>query len=316
MTQDTHTTRTGIGSFLHTVVKGICVGTADIVPGVSGGTVALILGFYGRLVEAILAFDGTLLLQLSRGKFRAAVQHTDSGFLLPLGIGIAAALMFFTHVVSLPALIRIWPTLIYGLFFGLVAASAGVLLRELGGIGWRETGWFALGVLAGYQLVAIVPMETPDGPWFIFMSGALAICAMILPGISGAFVLLILKKYTYLLDAFGRFDLGVLAPFILGAIVGLMLFSRFLGWLLQRFHRQMFLVITGILTGSLWILWPFREYVWQNVGGGINLVGSIPMWPKEFDGMTMAALGLGAAGAAVVMIIHGLAGRIGDRPMG
>nr|VFJ54630.1 MAG: putative membrane protein [Candidatus Kentron sp. DK] len=292
-----------------TILKGFCMGAADIIPGVSGGTVALMMGFYARLINAIRAFDGALLLYLYRGKFRVAVQHTDLAFLFALCAGIMAALVFFTRVIPLPVLIRAYPEMVYGLFFGLIAASIGVLLRGLGRIGWRDTGWLMLGILTGYWLVGVVPMDTPEAPWFIFLSGSLAICAMILPGISGAFVLVILKKYAYLLAAIGQLDFGVLAPFGLGCIVGLLLFSRSLAWLLRRFRRQTFSVLTGILAGTLWVIWPFQEHTWESIGGELRLTGSLPAWPGVMDGVTLAAFGLMAAGVAAVLVIDTLAAR-------
>lgn len=286
-----------------TILKGLCMGTADVIPGVSGGTIALILGIYARLINAIRAFDSVLLMHLYRGKFRVAAQHIDLVFLLFLGLGIITALLFFTRIVPLPILIRTYPMLVYGLFFGLLVASIGLLIRDLGHFGAHDSVWILLGIIIGYWLVSTIPMDTPEEAWFIFISGALAICAMILPGISGAFVLLILKKYTYLLEAIGRLDFGVLVPFILGAIVGVLLFSRFLAWLLKRFHRRTFLVITGILIGSLWIIWPFQERVYQDIGGKSQLIASAPVWPQGLDAMTMAALGLILVGVAAVTIL-------------
>ncbi|MBT8420238.1 MAG: DUF368 domain-containing protein, partial [Gammaproteobacteria bacterium] len=251
----------------------------------------------------------TLLLSLYQGKFRVAVQHVDLAFLLPLGVGIITAVLFFTHVIPLPALLRTHPALVYGLFFGLLIASIGLLLRNLGHIGLRDGGWILFGAMAGFWLANTIPMNTPDAAWFIFLSGALAICAMILPGISGAFVLLILNKYAYLLDAIGKLDFSVIVPFMLGAIVGLLLFSRFLVWLLRRFYRQTFLVLTGMLAGSLWVIWPFQEYTYQNIGDKSHLIGSMPSWPREFDGTVMAVFGLIVIGAATVIALDVFAKR-------
>ncbi len=285
------------------------MGCADIIPGVSGGTVAFILGFYPRLVSALRAFDGALLALLYRGRFRAAARHTDWVFLLPLGIGVMAAFGVFTHIIPLPTLIRAYPSLVYGLFFGLLTASIGLLMRDLGRMGASDGLWLLSGIIMGYGLVNILPMDTPEAPWFIFASGALAICAMILPGVSGAFILLILKKYAYLLDAIARLDFGVLAPFILGAVVGLLLFSRVLVRLLSRFYRQTFAVITGMLIGTLWVIWPFQERLYQQIGGKAHLIGSTPVWPGALDGMTMATVGLIVTGAAMVMALDRFAKR-------
>nr|VFK14688.1 MAG: putative membrane protein [Candidatus Kentron sp. LFY] len=285
------------------------MGTADIVPGVSGGTIALILGFYTRLIEAIRAFDGTLLLYLYRGKPMAAARHVDLGFLLSLGVGIAAALLFFTRIIPLPILLRAYPEFIYGLFFGLIVASIVFLIRTLEHFDLRDGSWLLVGVMVGYWIVDLTPTHTPEEPWFIFISGTLAICAMILPGISGSLMLLILNKYTYLLDAVREFDFGVLVPFCLGALMGLLLFSRLLMWLLRNFHRITFLVITGVLIGSLWLIWPFQARTYQDIQGKHHLIDSTPIWPREFDETTVAVLCLIMLGMATVAAIDSLAKR-------
>jgi len=286
------------------------MGAADIIPGVSGGTIAFLLGFYPRLIEAIRAFDSTFLLYLYQGKPIAAARHVDLGFLLSLLLGITGAFLFFTRIVPLPALLHTHTELVYGLFFGLVLASIGFLIGTLDRIEPRDGLWLLFGVVLGYRMVTLVPMHTPEESWFIFLSGSLAICAMILPGISGSFVLLILKKYAYLLDALGRFDLGVLVPFGLGSLVGLVLFSRVLAWLLRGFHRLTFLVITGLLIGSLWIIWPFQTHsTYQDIGGKSHIIGSTPAWPREFDGTTITVFCLMVIGVIIVLVINSLAKR-------
>jgi len=292
---------------INTALKGFCMGTADIIPGVSGGTIALILGFYTRLIKAIRAFDSTLLTYLYRGDFRTAIQHIDLLFLLSLGTGIIAALLFFTRIIPLPLFIRDYPELVYGLFFGLLVASVGVLFRRIELTKFRDGGWLLLGTLMGYQVITLVPMNTPEAPWFIFVSGALATCAMILPGISGAFVLLILKKYTYLLDAIGTLDFGVLIPFGLGAATGVMLFSRFLEWLIRNYYQQTFRVITGILIGSLWIIWPFQARTYQTIEDKSYLIDSVPIWPQELTGTVVVTFGLIIVGIVTVIVLDSLA---------
>nr|VFK30328.1 MAG: putative membrane protein [Candidatus Kentron sp. MB]VFK75172.1 MAG: putative membrane protein [Candidatus Kentron sp. MB] len=290
-----------------TALKGFCMGTADIIPGISGGTVALILGFYARLVQAIRAFDGAFVGYLYRGKIGAAARHVDLGFLLSLGAGVIGALLFFTRIISLPNLLHAYPEPVYGLFFGLILASIGILIRTLERLNWRDAGWLLFGAMLGYWLVSLTPIHTPETPWFLFLTGTLAICALILPGISGSFVLLVLKKYTYLLSAIATFDVGVLMPFGLGALIGLLLFSRLLTWLLRNFHRLTFLVITGLLIGSLWVIWPFQTHNYPNIEGNAHLISSIPAWPREFDETTMAAFCLMAVGMVTVAVIDSLA---------
>ncbi len=283
------------------------MGAADVVPGVSGGTMAVVLGIYQRLVNAIRAFDLRFLKLLFRAEIKAAAAHTDLRFLLSLGVGIFAALMFFTRVVSLPTLIRTHPEPVYGLFFGLIAASIVILLRSFKGFLGADAIAVVAGVVIGLALVNAVPTATPEAAWFVFLSGALAICAMILPGISGSFILLILQKYSYIFDAVGRLDLTVLAPFCLGAVTGLLLFSRVLAFVLRRFYRLTVNVIVGLLIGSLWVIWPFQYRVEVVVDGGSPMLRNTPYLPQNLSGEVVFALILAAIGVAAVLALHRVA---------
>ena len=294
---------------LLSALKGFCMGSADIVPGVSGGTMALILGIYERLLRAIRSFDGEWLSLLLRLRLREALARNDLGFLLPLATGIFGAILFFTRVVPLPRLIVEHPEPVYGLFFGLILASVIILMGEVERYGPREVLVAAAGVAAGFTIVNLVPMETPTAHWFIFLCGFIAISAMLLPGISGSFILLILGKYAYIIDALGHFELKVIAAFAVGMLSGLIVFSRAIVWLLARYHQATLLAIKGILIGSLWIIWPFQERVFEEVRGRERLVGSSPVLPESLDSTVLIALALMAAGFFAVLALHRLAGR-------
>ena len=295
--------------------QGFCIGAADVVPGVSGGTMAFVLGIYRRLIDAIRAFDATLVRLVLERRFRRAGEHADLALIVPLGLGVFGALMFFTRVVPLPRLIGTHPELVYGLFFGLIVASIAVLLRSLEGV--RSIEWVAIaaGTAVGFGIVNLVPVSTPDAPWFIALSGALAVSAMLLPGVSGAFILLILRKYAYVFDGIGRLDPGIVVPFGIGVLVGLMAFSRLLAWLLRGWYRVTLLGICGVLIGSLWVVWPFQERRFELVHGGEpRLVASEPVWPSVADHGVFAAFALMMVGVALVTAVHGLARRRGAAP--
>lgn len=298
-------------SHLIVFAKGFCMGTADVVPGVSGGTMAFILGIYQRLLEAIRAFDWQLLNYLSRRQIRLAMAHVDMTFLLFLGLGIGAALLFFTRVISLPGLLDSHPEQVYGLFFGLISASIILLLRSVARFAYTDIGILVSGVVVGWSIVNLVPLHTPQDAWFMFVSGAVAICAMILPGVSGAFILLILNQYAYVLEAIGRFDLAVLVPFGLGAAIGLMLFSRFLVWLLHRYYKQAVLGIAGMLMGSLWMMWPFQQRTYEIVRDRPRLIHSVPIWPDELNTTVLATLAWAVVGTVLVLSISAVAGKAG-----
>lgn len=291
------------------LAKGFCMGSADIVPGVSGGTMALILGIYERLLQAIRSFDKDWIADVLHLRISNALARNDLLFLIPLGIGIMAAILFFTRVVPLPTLILTHPELVYGLFFGLIVASVVILMGEVNRYGLKELLTTAVGIAFGFAVVNLVPVDTPTASWFIFLCGFIAISAMLLPGISGSFILLILGKYAYIINALGTFDLAVIIAFCAGALSGLVVFSRTIVWLLDRYHQATLLVIKGILIGSLWIIWPFQERVYESIRGKEKLVSSSPVWPDTVDGTVLGSLLLMAGGFVLVMIIHRLAHR-------
>ena len=282
------------------------MGAADVVPGVSGGTMALILGIYRDLIDAIKSFDLDWAKAVLRVDFKQALSRPHFHFLIPLMIGIFAAVMFFTRVISIPNLLETSPELIYGLFFGLIVGSIIVLFQDLKI--WSTNSIFALaaGIAFGFLVVTLVPAETPTASWFIFCSGAIAICAMVLPGISGSFILLILGKYAYILDGIGHFKLNILVPFALGAALGLMLFTRFLSWLLHAYERITMNFIVGILVASLWVIWPFQEREFVIVRDKKRLISSMPILPEQFSHALMPLV-LAVVGCVLVITINAIA---------
>lgn len=286
--------------------KGFCMGSADVVPGVSGGTMALILGIYQRLIEAIRSFDLIWIRSLLRFDIQVFFTRPHFGFVIPLGLGIVAALLFFTRVVPLPYLIEHYPEPVYGLFFGLIVGSIVILVRQFE---HSPLSWFMLllTTVAGWWIFNLVPEETPETTWFVFISGALAITAMLLPGISGSFILLLLNKYAYIFAAIGQFNLTVLVPFVFGVATGLILFSRLLSWLLRRFYQPTLASILGLLAASLWVIWPFQERMFANVAGKKKLISVTPVWPDSWDNMATLAVVLLLVGFAAVLVLDYLA---------
>lgn len=284
--------------------KGFCMGTADVIPGVSGGTMAFILGIYAELIRAIRSFDYPWLKSLIRFDRKEILGRPHYGFLLPLLIGIFCALMFFTRVIPLPELLIEYPEQIYGLFFGLITGSIMIMFQDMTTLDLKAVVPLGVGVVLGALVFNMVPTETPETAWFIFLSGSLAICAMILPGISGSFVLLILNKYAYIFNAIGYFKIGILLPFALGAVTGLVVFSRLLYYLLRRFYRNTVLIIIGVLLASLWVIWPFQERIYETILKKPQLLESVPYFPVEYDRQVIFAFILMAAGFITVFMIN------------
>lgn len=261
------------------IIKGFLMGSADIVPGVSGGTMALIVGIYTRVINAIKSFDAPFFKRLLTLKFKSALREVDWRFLLMLFCGMIGAILFFTKVVPLQVYMFTDPELVYGLFFGLIVGSIVILVKAIDGFSWIHGLMVVLGAIVGFWVVTLVPTSTPESPLFVFLSGSIAICAMILPGISGSYILLILRKYDYILSQVGKVGtpemgagLWALLPFVLGAICGLAIFSRILSWLLKRYEAKTLAVLIGFLIGSLYVIWPYQDRSYKEIVTERNVV--------------------------------------------
>ncbi len=238
-----------VRDFLGISARGFLMGSADVVPGVSGGTIAFVVGIYEALIDAINAVNLEFARRLLKGQWRAAFADFPWQFLLALGIGIGAAVLTMAHFLTW-ALAR-HETLVWGFFFGLIVASILVVLK-------RVRRWTPAAVLvllgfaaAMYWLVGVTPHEMPHTPLFLFLSGAVAICAMILPGISGAFILVLLGQYHYVLEAVVTQDWLTLIIVGAGCAVGLLLFARVLKWLFTNYHDLTVAALIGLMIGSL-----------------------------------------------------------------
>ncbi len=291
-------------------VKGFCMGASDVVPGVSGGTMAFILGIYEELIDAIKSFDLKSLQFLVTLKFRPLLDRISWQFLLAVGIGILAAIFSLSKLLSW--LLQNRPVFIWSFFLGLILASVLSVSRRVEA--WRILTWLCLvgGTLGSYFLVGLVPVSTPNDYWFLFLCGAVAICAMILPGISGSYILVLLGKYQYVLDAVNHRDFLVLGLVAAGACVGIIAFSRILGWLLKNYHDLMVATLTGLMIGSLRKVWPWKETLESVVDSHGQMVPLVQsnILPGQWNGEVLAALSLMVAGLLAVLFLDRLGNRI------
>ena len=291
-------------------LRGLLMGAADIVPGVSGGTVAFITGIYDQLLDSLRAVDLEFLARLSRLDIAGAWQHINGRFLLALLLGIATSIFSLAQLVSW--VLEHHPVPLWAFFFGLILASALVLLREV-------DNWSVLKVLcllsagAVALFIALSPvMSLEMGLAGVFLAGFLAVCAMILPGISGSFILVLLGMYSTTLVALKSLDLVFILVFVIGAGCGLLCFSRLLHWLLQRFHQGTMAVLTGFLFGSLMVVWPWKRVLeWvEGSHGQLKPAQQFPLSPLDYqiytgqDPQLWFCLSLMIAGFAVVWLIH------------
>jgi putative membrane protein len=290
-------------------LRGMAMGAADIVPGVSGGTVAFITGIYPRLLHSIRSIDLTALRLLLGGEVPAAWRHVNGGFLTLLAAGILTSILSLARVLGW--LLEHYPEPLWALFFGLILSSAILLLQQVPRWEWRTSAALTFGVAAAVA-VALAPRSGfIEGEAGIFLAGFIAICAMILPGISGSFILVLLGMYSRVLDAVREFDLVLLGLFALGAGCGLLCFSRLLDWLLQRYRGTTVALLTGFLFGSLAVVWPWKRTLsWvEGSDGTPRPAQQIPVLPQDYladtgaDPMLLLCAGLALAGFLGVLLI-------------
>lgn len=243
-------------SYLQWIIKGMAMGAADVVPGVSGGTLAFILGIYERLLNAISAVNLQAVKLLGQGRFKALWLHIDGTFLLCLLTGILCSIFSLASVISW--LLEHRPVPVWAFFNGLILTALPVLLTA---VNWsiRRAVLFLLGAFFALGISMLAAVELQPANWMFFVAGAVAICAMILPGISGSFILLLLGMYAPVILAIRELQFGVLLLFAAGCIIGLLSFTHFLKWLLQRCHDATLALLTGVVVGAMYRLWPWQD---------------------------------------------------------
>ena len=308
------------GKYILTSIKGACMGAADVIPGVSGGTIAFIMGIYDDFVGSIARIDKEAVKMLFKGQFKALWQHINGGFLLSLIIGILVSVVALAGIMQ--RLLDTHPIQTWAFFFGLIVASSIFILKGISGWRIREGIMLVLGVALGVVICTLSPTQTSDDLWFIFLSGALAICAMILPGISGSFILLILGKYEYIMESISDLTKGIdvadnliiMGIFWSGAIVGILGFSKFLRWLLGKWHKETLIVLAGFIIGSLVKIWPWTNIeaiitsqhpdVAQALAGNQVTAGIVDQYAGTIDPQIGSAVIFAIIGFALVLAIE------------
>lgn len=283
------------------------MGAADVIPGVSGGTIAFITGIYDEFVGSIASVDSEAVSLLLKGKLREFWKHINGTFLLSVIVGIGASVLALAGVMQY--LLENHPIQTWAFFFGLIVASSIFILRGISDWRLKDVLFVALGIVLGVTVCTLSPTQTPDGLWFIFISGAIAICAMILPGISGSFILLILGKYEYIMGVITGLFSGdfmsnflILAVFLSGAVVGILSFSKLLRWLLSRWHKVTLITLAGFIIGSLVKVWPWSnaEAIVTSQYPDLAAAGEIPV---EMVNQYMATADMQIAGAVIFALI-------------
>lgn len=301
--------------YLLVYLKGVAMGAADVVPGVSGGTIAFVSGIYIELIDSIKSLNLQAVRALRTGGIGAAWKHINGNFLVALLAGIATSVLSLARLVQ--QLLQDQPLLIWSFFFGLVAGSIIYLLRQHPTVKIAHFLLFATGALFALGIGMLVPVESQGGNLALFGAGSLALCAMILPGISGSFILVLLGFYPIIIDAVVGLHVNVLAIFAAGGIVGLMLFSRLLSWLLHHFQEEVMITMSGFLLGSLSIIWPWKEVLSSMIShsGKTIVLESRNLLPERYaqvthaDPQTWVCLALMLVGLALVLGLEFLGAR-------
>ena len=265
-------------------LKGLAMGAADVVPGVSGGTIAFISGIYEELLDAINSININTLKILKNKGFKAAYRSINGNFLFALLLGIGISILSLAKLIKW--LLENEPILLWSFFFGLVLASVFYVGKQIRNWNALKILMLIIGTSLGYYITILPAMATHETPaWFLFISGALAICAMILPGISGSFILLLLGAYKPVIEALDQRDIKTLLIVGIGAIVGLLTFSRLLKWLFDKYKYVTLAVLTGFIAGSLNKIWPWKQVIESEIiHGKLKVLQEESVLPFNYEG--------------------------------
>ena len=288
------------------VFKGMAMGAADVVPGVSGGTIAFISGVYEELIATLNSINLNSLKTLKLQGVSATWKKINGNFLLALFGGILLSILSLSKLVAW--LLHEEPVLLWAFFFGLVLASIIFVLKKINQ--WNSAVFLGLilGGVFAYQLTQLNALGNSDSNWYLFLSGAIAICAMILPGISGAFILVILGSYANVLQALNDKDIAKITIFMTGALIGILSFSRLLKWLFKRFKNVTLAVLTGFMIGALSKIWPWKRALSFRLNSkGINVpLNEECVSPLSFDGnpQILSAFTLMVFGFLMILVLE------------
>ncbi|MFC4739743.1 DUF368 domain-containing protein [Flavobacterium ponti] len=308
-------------------LKGIAMGAADVVPGVSGGTIAFISGIYQELIDSINNIDISLLKTLKKEGLKVAWKQANASFLLSLVIGIAISVLTFSKIIT--HLLATKPIMVWSFFFGLIIASILLIWKQI--TNWKTISIVALilGIILTYYITIARPVSSPESYPYLFLSGFIAIIAMILPGISGAFILLLMGSYETVIGTINQFREGItqmnvemlstalmkLGVFAIGAIIGLKAFSKILHWMFDHHKNTTLALLVGFMIGSLNKVWPWKEVLETRINSHGETVPFIEksILPQDFNGdaQVITSIILAIFGFLVIYGMEKIAARLG-----
>ncbi|MCH9822317.1 MAG: DUF368 domain-containing protein [Bacteroidetes bacterium] len=295
-----------IKDYLLITAKGMGMGAADVVPGVSGGTIAFITGIYEELINSLKSIEPNTIKMLFSEGIPATWKKVNGNFLIALFVGIGISVVSLSKVIKY--LLAEHPILVWSFFFGLIIASAYVVSKSITKWNLKSIGGVLIGSAIAYYITVATPAQTPKDLWFIFFCGMLAICAMILPGISGAFILLLLGKYAYIVGALSDLNLAIIATFMVGCVLGLVSFSHVLSYMFKNFHNMTIALLTGFMIGSLNKVWPWKETLTTRINshGEVIPVTQMSILPSDYtesEALVFGALIMMAIGFLLIIVM-------------
>ncbi|MBO0322083.1 DUF368 domain-containing protein [Muricauda sp. CAU 1633] len=296
--------------YIFITLKGMAMGAADVVPGVSGGTIAFISGIYEELITSINAINLSLFTTLKKEGLKAAWNKVNGNFLLALFLGIFISVLSLAKFLSW--LLENEPILLWSFFFGLVLASIFFVGKEITKWNLGAVVVLILGAAVAFFITELPPSENVDSLPYLFLSGALAVCAMILPGISGAFILVLLGSYKTILDAVHERDIKIILTVAVGAIFGLLSFARLLKWMFNHYKDITLALLTGFILGSLNKIWPWKKVLQTKTFGEKTIVvDDMNVWPSAFEGdnQLILAIILAMIGFSLIFILEKVASK-------
>ena len=292
------------------------MGAANVIPGVSGGTIALITGIFEELIDSVKSLDSKAIKLLFSGKFKDFSKHINLGFLVAVFSGIGISILSFASIFGY--LFDNYPVFLWAFFFGLILASVYYVGKTVNKINASSISFFVVGTLIAVGITFFNPATESDAIWYLLICGVVAMMSMILPGLSGSFVLILLGNYQLvMIDAVNELSIKILTPVAIGAIIGLLVFSHALSWIFKKYHDQTIAVLTGFILGSLSTLWPWKETIYlKNPDGsflmkrGEQVIAAYENFmPKSFSNELIIALILMILGGFSIVFIEYIASK-------
>ncbi|MCH7535775.1 MAG: DUF368 domain-containing protein, partial [Bacteroidetes bacterium] len=290
-------------AFISDGLKGFAMGAANVIPGVSGGTIAVVTGIYEKLLNAVKSIDLEAARLLIRGDFKGFSDHINFFFLLSIGIGamlslVSLALLFKILLVN--HAIYLW-----SFFFGLILGSVYFLTRTISKVSTGNIAFFVVGTAVAVGISLLKPGAENDATWYLLLCGVVAICSMILPGLSGSYVLILMGNYQLIMiNAVSTFNLSIITPVGIGCVAGVLAFSRILSWLFDKFKDFTISLLSGFILGSLLILWPWKEEIIVRFADKPKVAGYEWYIPSSFDLEVASCVGLMIIGCATIFLME------------